>query len=109
MDDGNVLDMLIPMLQRLQADVSDIKRDVADLKVGLGDTNARIDETNARLSAHSDMTETRFMALEHAILDVGARAYSGSIKYESTTKRHERELRELRDRVSRLEAREDER
>ena len=65
MDDDSVIDVILPILQRIQSDIAGLKSDV----------NRRLDETNARLAAFQDMTEARFNAIEHVLLDVSARAH----------------------------------
>jgi hypothetical protein len=68
MGDDNVIDAILPTLQRIQSDIAGLKSDV----------NRRLDETNAQLAAFKDMTEARLNAIEHVLLDVSARAHMAS-------------------------------
>jgi hypothetical protein len=56
-------DVILPILQRIQSDVADLKRDVADLKrdvadlrQGMADVNTKLGEMNGYLSFNLGIT-----------------------------------------------------
>ena len=49
-------DVILPILQRIQSDVADLKRDVADLKQGMADVNTKLSEMNGYLSFNLGIT-----------------------------------------------------
>ena len=70
---NDVDNRILPILEALQADMAEVKN-------RLGRVEERVIETNAQLSAFQDMTEARFIGLEHAVLDVSARAYRSTAR-----------------------------
>jgi chromosome segregation ATPase len=115
--------MIVPMLQRIHADLASIKAKLEDTSASLDAKidhtsasldakidriGAKLDETNARLEAQTALFEARFIGLEHAVLDVSSRVFYGTKQYQSTSTRHDRELDEVRARLTRIEQRLDE-
>ena len=82
MGNENVVDAILPILQRIQAELAAVKAELvgmkAELKTSVARLDTRLDETNAQLAAFKDMTEARFIAIEHVLLDVSARAHMAS-------------------------------
>ena len=66
--DNNMVDIIVPILQRMQADMAETNR-------RLGRIEGRVDDISAELSAFKGMTEARFIGLEHAVLGISARTY----------------------------------
>ena len=60
MTDDNV-DAILPILQRIQADLAEVKTDVRSLR--------------GQVAALRDLSEARFTTIEHVLLDLSARVY----------------------------------
>jgi hypothetical protein len=82
---SNIVDeIIVPILQQLQVDMGQLQADTASIKSSVGRLETRLEETNAQLAAFRDMTEARFIGIEHAVLDVSARAYMTAVTRRSS-------------------------
>jgi hypothetical protein len=105
--DNEVTDATIEILRRLQASVTGMRD---ELRAGFAATDqrfdavdARVDLTNARIEALAEMTTARFTTVETVLMDLSARTHLGARQAQTAGTRYERELAELRLRVTRLE------
>jgi hypothetical protein len=102
--DNNVSDVTIEILRAIQRAVGELQSDVGGLKSDVGELKSRMDLTNARLEALSEMTMARFTTVETVLMDMSARTHFGSTQTQAATTRYDRELAELRARVTKLES-----
>ena len=84
-----MVDVILPILQRIQADIGVLKTDVGELKADVGGLKADVSGLktdvrgikqelavlNGQFAAFKDMSEARFNAIEHVLLDLSARTY----------------------------------